>query len=379
MLTTSPTATNDEYTVRFINNDPNVDGYIRTTNDGLICNANPVFYHAILRPNGVDSADVTIYYISANDGPWDGIDHWRTTNNMWNDMQVTNHANTGVFDTRTRQAWKFATPGDPYVLTEQRPASPIITCPTFCENTSNNLFTVTGSSAPYTWTVPGNGSIVSGQGTDSLFVDWTTGTAPVSVVAVSPTDPTCFSTPASCSPTVNLAPNAAFVTDTSAGSGPWSNIWTFDDQTVGGTSWSWNFGDGNSSTQQNPTNNYGASGTYTVILTVTNAAGCTDTAQSIVTVLEGILIPNVFSPNGDGTNDEFYIPNSGLKEYSIEIYDRWGVKIFESTAPSIHWDGRSTSGMACTDGTYYYILHAVSNTKDYSTTGFVTLIGSKKE
>jgi gliding motility-associated-like protein len=112
---------------------------------------------------------------------------------------------------------------------------------------------------------------------------------------------------------------------------------------------------------------------------VTNAGGCVDTVQTIVTVLEGILIPNVFSPNGDGTNDEFFIPNSGLKEYKIEIYDRWGVLIFESTAPEIHWDGRSTSGNLCTDGTYYYILHAITNTADYSTTGFLTLIGSKKQ
>src|SRR5665213_313922 len=361
VLTTAATATNDEYAGRFINNDPNTDGYIRATNDGLLCTANPVFYHAILRPNGTDAADVTIYYISATDGPWSGIDHWRTTNNMWNDMQVTNHANTGVFDTRTRTAWAFATPGDPYVLTEQRPATPTITCPTFCENTSNNLFTVTGGSAPYTWTVPGNGTIGSGQGTDSLYVNWTTGMGVVTVVSVDPNDATCFSLPDSCAPTVHPAPNAQFLTDTTGG-GPWADVWTFDDQTAGATSWSWNFGDGNTSTQQNPTNNYNGAGTFTVTLTATNQFGCTDTAQTIISVLEGILIPNVFSPNGDGVNDEFYIPSSGLKEYKIEIYDRWGVKIFESDAPAIHWDGRSTSGMACTDGTYYYILHALSDT-----------------
>ncbi|MCX6311007.1 MAG: gliding motility-associated C-terminal domain-containing protein [Bacteroidetes bacterium] len=90
-------------------------------------------------------------------------------------------------------------------------------------------------------------------------------------------------------------------------------------------------------------------------------------------------MPNVFSPNGDGTNDEFYIPNSGLKEFKIEIFDRWGVKIFESEAPAIHWDGHSTSGQKCSDGTYYYILHALTDTRDYSTSGFLTLIGSGKQ
>lgn len=376
-LKTSATATADEYTVRFINHDPNLDSYTRTTNDGLICNANPIFYHAILRPTGTDAADVSIYYLPASDGPWSGIDQWRTSNNMWNDMAVTSQSTSGIFTTRTKAAWLFANPGDPYVLTDQRPAQPTITCPTFCENTSNNLFTASGGTGNgYTWTIPGNGTISSGQGTDSLYVDWTTGSAPVSVVVTTASG--CNSLPASCTPTVNLAPNAAFLTDTTGG-GPWSNVWTFSDQTTGATSWTWDFGDGQSSTQQNPTNNYNGSGTYTVTLTATNANGCSDTAQSIITVLEGILIPNVFSPNGDGTNDEFYIPNSGLKEYKIEIYDRWGVKIFESEAPSIHWDGHSTSGMPCTDGTYYYILHALSNTADYSTSGFVTLIGSNKK
>jgi gliding motility-associated-like protein len=98
----------------------------------------------------------------------------------------------------------------------------------------------------------------------------------------------------------------------------------------------------------------------------------------VVTVNEGILIPNVFSPDGDGINDQFYIPNSGLKEFSIEIFNRWGIKVFESTADEIRWDGVSTSGVKLSDGTYYFILKAVSTSgKDYSTTGFLTLLAKK--
>lgn len=373
----TPNAANaDIYTARFINYNPDYDGYNRATNDGLICLANDTFYHAILRTSGADAADISIYYIPAADGIWDGISHWRTSNLMWNDIAAANSSTSGIFTLRTRLAWAFANPGFPYVLTQVRPAAPTIVCPTFCENTNNNLFVATGGTSPYTWTVPGNGTIVSGQGTDSLYVDWTTGTSPVSVVSTG--SPGCFSLPASCTPTVNPNPTAQFTTDTTGG-GPWASNWTFIDQTTGATSWVWDFGNGQTSTQQNPTNTYTGAGTYTVTLTATDANGCVDTVQSIITVLEGILIPNVFSPNGDGTNDEFYIPNSGLKEYKIEIFDRWGVKIFESEAPAIHWDGHSTSGQLCTDGTYYYVLHALTDTKDYSTTGFVTLIGSGKQ
>ncbi|HEU4716208.1 MAG TPA: gliding motility-associated C-terminal domain-containing protein [Bacteroidia bacterium] len=377
MLTPVAGSTNDIYTCRFINHDPDNDGFLRSTNDGLICNANDTFYHAINRPGGTDAADVTIYYIPANDGAWSGISQWRLSNVMWNDMAATSQATTGIFTTRTRSAWGFVNPGDPYVLNNQRPAAPNIVCPSICQNSSANLFVATGGSG-YQWTVPGNGTIVSGQGTDSLYVDWTTGSGPVTVVA---TGANCNSLPSSCTPTILPSPFANFL-DTS--SGPWAGTWVFSDQSTvpapdNIVSWTWDFGDGQFSTQQNPSHDFNGSGTYTVTLTATSGAGCTDTVQSVVTVLEGILIPNVFSPNGDGVNDEFYIPNSGLKEYKIEIYDRWGVKVFESDAPDIHWDGRSTSGQPCTDGTYYYILHAVSNVADYSTTGFVTLIGSKKQ
>jgi gliding motility-associated-like protein len=365
-------STSDEFHVRFVNYNPDVDGFLRSQNDGTICLANDTFYHAIDRPTGTDFADVTINYIPANDGNWVGMSHWRNTSTNWNDMGTVGFATAGVFTQMNRLGWQFANPGFPYVLTDVRPQSPTITCPTVCENSPNNLFTANGGTG-YLWTVPANGTIANGQGTDSLYVNWNTGTAPVSVVSVSPTG--CQSLPAICSPVVSAAPVASFL-DTA--SGTWSSEYTFIDMTGTATTWAWDFGDGNGSVQQNPSHTYTGAGTYTVTLIVTNAAGCMDTITSIVTALEGILIPNVFTPNGDGTNDEFYIPNSGLKEYNIEIFDRWGVKIFESTAPDIRWDGRSTSGNMCTDGTYYYILKAITTTRDYSTTGFVTLIGNKQ-
>lgn len=361
------------YTVRFVNHDADNDGYLRSTNDGLICDANDTFYHAILRPVGATPADIRMNYIPAVDGPWVGMSHWRLTNVQWNDMATVTSGTSGVFTTMTRAAWAFANPGEPYILTDVRPAAPTITCPSICENTSGNIFTASGGTGTgYQWNVPGQGTITSGQGSDSLFVDWTTTTGYVSVVATSATG--CNSLADSCAPVVNPAPNAVF-TDTSAG----GNSYAFIDGTTGATTWAWDFGDGGTSTQQNPTHSFPTSGTYTVILTVTNANGCTDTVQVVVTVDEDFLLPNVFTPNGDGINDEFFVTTSGLSEYKMEIFDRWGVKIFESAEPNVHWDGHTTSGAQCSDGTYYFILTAISPTQDYSTTGFVTLIGSGKQ
>jgi gliding motility-associated-like protein len=64
-----------------------------------------------------------------------------------------------------------------------------------------------------------------------------------------------------------------------------------------------------------------------------------------------------------------------MKEFTIEIFNRWGTKLWETTAPEIRWDGRTTAGVTVPDGTYFFILKAVSiSGKDYSTTGYVSLI-----
>ena len=163
-------------------------------------------------------------------------------------------------------------------------------------------------------------------------------------------------------------------------------MYSFTDSSTGGTSWSWNFGDPNStsntSTQQNPVHTFSGAGTYTVTQIVYNQFGCPDTFKIVVSVNEGIIIPNVFTPDGDGYNDVWYIPNSGMKEFNVQIFDRWGLKVWEATADEIRWDGRSSSGKPLTDGTYYYVLHAVLKTKisakDYSTNGYVTLLTKSK-
>lgn len=82
-----------------------------------------------------------------------------------------------------------------------------------------------------------------------------------------------------------------------------------------------------------------------------------------------ITIPNVFTPNNDGTNDLFEIKN--LPDNSItRIYDRWGIKVFETNKSNVFWDGRTTSGTESVDGTYFYII----KTEEEIYKGFVQLI-----
>ena len=365
-------AASNTYTVRMNNNDPTLDGFDRSINDGLECNLNDKFYHSILRPVGSTSSDIRMFYIGAADGTWEGMGHWKNASTDWNDMSTMTLGVSGVFSTVTRPTWLFATPGDHYVLTNVRPATPVIQCPNICDSTSGNTFTLTGTSTTYQWTLPSNGTITSGQGTSGITADWTTGTGYVYVYAVGSGG--CNSLPDSCQPLVLPPPIADFST---AASGTFGDAWNFADSSSGATGWNWNFGDGSTSTLQNPTYQYADAGTYTIILTVTNAAGCTDSASITIDANGGIIIPNIFTPNGDGQNDNWFVITGNLTEYGLHIFNRWGQLVYESTDINEMWDGKY-NGNDCTDGTYYYVLQAKTTKTDYSTTGHLLLARTKK-
>jgi gliding motility-associated-like protein len=145
---------------------------------------------------------------------------------------------------------------------------------------------------------------------------------------------------------------------------------TFTDKSTGATGWYWNFADNGESGIKNPTHTYTAEGTYKVMLTVRNGAGCEDTISKFIKVEDKVLMPNVFTPDGDGVNDVLQLKAGGMKEYSLVIFNRFGNEVFNSTDPTQGWDGGKSPS-----GTYYYILTAISNSdKDFSNKGWITLI-----
>jgi gliding motility-associated-like protein len=97
--------------------------------------------------------------------------------------------------------------------------------------------------------------------------------------------------------------------------------------------------------------------TTTITLTATEN-GCTLSDYLTVTVSEELLIPRMFSPNGDNINDLWVI--SGIDKYpdnSIYIYDRWGQEVFQSRSYSLikAWDGKVMS-KTVSEGVFYYVL-----------------------
>lgn len=92
-------------------------------------------------------------------------------------------------------------------------------------------------------------------------------------------------------------------------------------------------------------------------------------------------LPNVFTPNGDGINDQFtpYLPYSGVQKIEMEIYNRWGKRVFHTTDPDILWDGADeTTHQPSSDGVYYYGCKLYVNTLAgeiyYLLNGSITLI-----
>jgi gliding motility-associated-like protein len=108
-------------------------------------------------------------------------------------------------------------------------------------------------------------------------------------------------------------------------------------------------------------------------LTVTSPGGCTNTASTSITVLGGkINVSNTFTPNNDGINDTWAIPN--LVHYSsctVDVFNRYGTKVFHTVGYAHPWDGRDND-IPVPVGVYYYII----DLKDGSAilTGSITII-----
>lgn len=71
-----------------------------------------------------------------------------------------------------------------------------------------------------------------------------------------------------------------------------------------------------------------------------------------------LLVPNVFTPNGDGQNDEFRVQYRSLREFHCWVYNRWGKLVYEWTDPSKGWDGM-IGGRQAAEGAYYYVIRAL--------------------
>jgi len=166
----------------------------------------------------------------------------------------------------------------------------------------------------------------------------------------------------------------------------------FLDRSEGGVNqWIWTFTDPlgtelGSSEEQNPTFVFpGDTGMFPVNLLVTTTDGCIDDTTKYIEIngFYNVYVPNAFTPNGDGLNDEFFPTGVGVHpdNFVFTIYDRWGEIIFRTTSLEDKWDGtaQEKGGTEIVEnGVYVWRIEAKESTRiseqQHQYVGHVTLI-----
>jgi gliding motility-associated-like protein len=112
-------------------------------------------------------------------------------------------------------------------------------------------------------------------------------------------------------------------------------------------------------------------------LTVNYGKNCTVTTSTIVQIGPGasVYIPNAFTPNGDGVNDVFSVFGTTLQSVSMQIFDRWGEKVFDSgDSQWASWDGAYRGVMEAPGVYIYYVQLVYLDGKQEARQGSLTLI-----
>lgn len=152
-----------------------------------------------------------------------------------------------------------------------------------------------------------------------------------------------------------LGVNASITADPMSGSYPLTV--NFTNNSTGAATYSWNFGDTDTSSSLSPSHVFEIQGEYQVVFIAYNTPGCYD-SDTLTIVVDG-EVPNIFTPNGDGSNDKFSFNRLSVKSFNAQIFNRWGKKVYEWTDPKDGWDGSNAAA-----GVYYYIVQMVTLTDE---------------
>lgn len=220
-----------------------------------------------------------------------------------------------------------------------------------CGNSTDTLNgTANSTNVNYSWNGPSGTSIFSGGNTANPIV------TEIGTYTLTVTDNLTGCQNTDTIKVIQSNVIALFTADQLSGISPLTV--NFTNASIGANSYNWTFGDTNSSQSQNPSNTF-ISGTYTVTL-IASFGTCSDTATTVIVSEDGLTleIPNVFTPNSDGANDIFIIKSTGIKEISLQIFNRWGQKMYEFSGPKASWDGSATQGTKVPEGTYFFFVIA---------------------
>ena len=114
---------------------------------------------------------------------------------------------------------------------------------------------------------------------------------------------------------------------------------------------------------------------YKLVLESTDLNGCitTDSLEFTIEEIEDYIIPNIFTPNGDGVNDSFLPYGKSILFYKTIVYDKWGAKIVE--LENTPWNGYNIGGRVLENGTYFFQIELkLVNGKEIIKAGTLNLV-----
>lgn len=159
---------------------------------------------------------------------------------------------------------------------------------------------------------------------------------------------------------------------------------SFTNESQNTTTYIWNFGDG-SPTVTTVDASHTFTSTSVMSLTAIDPSGCADTAYAQIDVVNcgctdptalnydpnaaldngtciypvpTIVAPNIFTPNGDNSNDVFFLDGTNTESITLIITNRWGNMMYSGSGVNPAWDGKSQNGVAAEDGVYFYKYEA---------------------
>lgn len=138
----------------------------------------------------------------------------------------------------------------------------------------------------------------------------------------------------------------------------------------------WDFGDSIGSFEIHPSYTYQDTGFYLVTLQAFNGLQCVSISSQLLTYFPSgnLWIPSGFTPNGDGHNDFFEAKGINIRDFTMQVFDRWGELIFVSEDMNKSWDGKLHGGKQAPEGVYTYRCYAITfDRKEFNRNGTVTL------
>lgn len=390
----------DWFHVRFVNRDASIDVLPISNIDSTICYVNPWWYHRINQTGGaVPSADISLYADPNDpdfpDEDYNTIANWSTASVLWENMGNTASSLLGGLDQVVRYDWDDfqSFEDDAYIMAFNVPDEPPVDGDNAMCASIEETYTVPDNGSDYEFIVTG-GTVIS-ETDYSVTVVWDNDSlnpvfGNVQVIETVPNNINGGCASLTRNYTVEVWPlpvaNFSVVTDPTLPGGIFiHDILEMADSSLLTSEWHWDFGDGVTSTDSLPFHSYYETGTYDIELIVRSGLECVDTMVISVDVVEGLIVPNVFTPNNDGWNDVFDVRTSAVGNFNLEIFNRWGNRVYENASPLISWDGTTQAGVEAPAGTYFYVItkaemesgNAINNELDnfnFKETGWLQLL-----